>query len=90
MTSVLLQQPHQRPRRFDINISEASKDAVSVSAFEDFRATYDNNRVVPRNDYIDKFVQLNASIGKINHQRVPRAEFERVWQAEGSTAKADR
>jgi hypothetical protein len=68
--------------RLDTNISEVSKDAVSVSAFQDFRATYDNNRVVSRNEYIDKFGQMNAAIGKVNDQLVPRAELERVWQSD--------
>jgi hypothetical protein len=68
--------------RLDTNISEVSKDAVSVSAFQDFRATYDNNRVVSRNEYIDKFGQMNVAIGKINDQLVPRAELERVWQSD--------
>jgi hypothetical protein len=68
--------------RLDTNISEVSKDSVSVSAFQDFRATYDNNRVVSRNEYIDKFGQMNVAIGKINDQLVPRAELERVWQSD--------
>lgn len=68
--------------RLDTSISEVSKDAVSVSAFQDFRATYDNNRVVSRNEYIDKFGQMNAAIGKVNDQLVPRAELERVWQSD--------
>lgn len=68
--------------RLDVNISEVSKDAVSIAAFQDFRATYENNRVVSRNEYIDKFSQMNLSIGKINDQMVPRAELERVWQSD--------
>lgn len=68
--------------RLDVNISEVSKDAVSIAAFQDFRATYENSRVVSRNEYIDKFGQMNAAIGKVNDQLVPRAELERVWQSD--------
>lgn len=68
--------------RLDAAISSVSRDAVSVSAFQDFRSTYENNRVVSRNEYIDKFSQINAALGKVNDQLVPRAEMERAWQSE--------
>lgn len=68
--------------RLDVAISEVSKDAVSVSAFQDFRATYENNRVVSRTDYLDKFNNLNLQIDTIRKDQVPRAEHERVWASQ--------
>ncbi|WP_275790584.1 hypothetical protein [Pararhizobium gei] len=56
--------------------------ALSVAAFQDFKSTYENNRVVSRNEYIDKFGAVNIAIGKINEQMVPRAELERAWTSE--------
>lgn len=68
--------------RLDTAIAEVSKDAVSVSAFQDFRATYENNRVVSRNDYLDKFNNLTTTVETIRKDQVPRAEHERVWQSQ--------
>lgn len=68
--------------RLDVAISDVSKDAVSVSAFQDFRTTYENNRVVSRTDYIDKFNNLNTQIDTIRKDQVPRAEHERVWASQ--------
>lgn len=68
--------------RLDVTISEVSKDAVSVSAFQDFRATYENNRVVSRTDYLDKFNNLNLQIDTIRKDQVPRSEHERVWASQ--------
>ncbi len=69
------------------NIAEAKSDirglgdsALSVAAFVDFKSTYENNRIVSRNEYIDKFGQINARLEKIDSATVPRAEHERTWQ----------
>lgn len=55
-------------------------EALSVAAFQDFRASYENNRVVSRNEYIDKFSQVNSSIKEVRDAQVPRKELERTWQ----------
>ncbi len=62
------------------DIRSTSASALSVAAFQDFRAQYENNRVVSRTENIDKFGQVNTALGKLNDQMVPRAELERVWQ----------
>lgn len=64
------------------SVSTLADRALSVGAFQDFKATYENNRIVSRTEYIDKFGAVNISIGKINDQLVPRAELERVWVSE--------
>ncbi len=68
------------------NIAEAKSDirslgdsSLSVNAFVDFKNTYENNRIVSRNEYIDKFSQINARLEKIDSVTVPRAEHERTW-----------
>lgn len=63
-----------------MQIRELARDSVSVAAFQDFRATYDNNRVVSRNEYIDKFNQMATAIKDIRDEQVPRKELERTWQ----------
>lgn len=59
-----------------------AQNALSVAAFTDFKATYENNRVVSRNDLIDKFNQVNTQLDTIRKDQVPRAELERTWQSE--------
>lgn len=61
-------------------IRDLNRDALSVAAFQDFRATYENNRVVSRNEYIDKFAQMAVAIKDVRDQQVPRKELERTWQ----------
>lgn len=63
-----------------VDIRALSRDALSVAAFQDFRATYENNRLVSRNEYIDKFTQVNAAIKEVREMQVPRKELERTWQ----------
>ncbi|MVA17404.1 hypothetical protein GOZ94_00400 [Agrobacterium vitis] len=59
-----------------------AQNSLSVAAFTDFKATYENNRVVSRNDLIDKFNQVNSQLETIRKDQVPRAELERTWQSE--------
>ncbi|MUZ81082.1 hypothetical protein GOZ78_01675 [Agrobacterium vitis] len=59
-----------------------AQNSLSVAAFTDFKATYENNRVVSRNDLIDKFNQVNTQLETIRKDQVPRAELERTWQSE--------
>jgi hypothetical protein len=68
--------------RIDISVAKVSENSLSVAAFQDFRSTYENNRVVSRNDYIDKFGQLNVRLDTVTKDQVPRAELERVWQSD--------
>ncbi|OLP48837.1 hypothetical protein BJF91_17025 [Allorhizobium taibaishanense] len=60
----------------------ATANSLSVAAFTDFKATYENNRVVSRADLIDKFNQVNMQLDTIRKDQVPRAELERAWQSE--------
>ncbi len=43
--------------------------------FADFKNTYENNRIVSRNDNINTFNELKLTL----RETVPRAEHERVW-----------
>ncbi len=56
-----------------------ARDSMSVAAFQDFKATYENNRIVSRTEYIDKFSQINAAMKTILEDQVPRKELERQW-----------
>lgn len=68
--------------RIEVSVARVAENSLSVAAFQDFRSTYENNRVVSRNDYIDKFGQLNARLDTVTKDQVPRAELERVWQSD--------
>lgn len=74
------------PQREDIievksNVRENAGQALSVAAFQDFKATYENNRIVSRNENIDKFGQINERIKTMDAVIVPRQEQERVWDS---------
>jgi hypothetical protein len=64
------------------DIRSMAEKSLSVAAFQDFRSTYENNRVVSRNEYIDKFNNMNARMDTILKDQVPRAELERAWSAQ--------
>lgn len=68
--------------RLDVNIAKIGDSAMSVNAFSDWKATYENNRVVTRAEYIDKFNNIIAMIETIRKDQVPRAELERVWRSQ--------
>lgn len=72
------------PQREDItevksSVRENAGQALSVAAFQDFKATYENNRIVSRTENIDKFNQISERIKIIESTMVPRQELERVW-----------
>lgn len=62
------------------DIRSIKSDALSVAAFQDFKATYENNRLVSRNENIDKFNQMALSIKEVRDDQVPRKELEKAWQ----------
>lgn len=62
-------------------VRDQGVNSLSVASFIDFKSTYENNRIVSRNEYIDKFNNVNARVDKISESQVPREEHERVWQS---------
>lgn len=67
---------------FKSDLRSIADSAMSVSSFVDFKATYENNRIVSRTEYIDKFNAVNSSIAKIADDQVPRKEMDRVWASQ--------
>ncbi len=74
--------------RADADIASLRTNALSVAAFEQFKATYENNRVTSRTDNDAKLVVLreaiDTNIARLDKQLesvVPRAEHERVWNS---------
>lgn len=51
-----------------------------VKSLNDFRATYEANRVVSRNENTDRFNNINILITRLADMQVPRAELDRVFQ----------
>lgn len=62
------------------DVRALKESSMSVQAFLDFKSTYENNRVVTRAEYLDKFNQLGNSINSVREDQVPRKELERTWQ----------
>lgn len=63
------------------DIRTSSSSALSVAAFVDFKNTYENNRIVSRNENIDKFNGVNGRVDNIENRLVPRAELDRVFSS---------
>jgi heme exporter protein D len=63
------------------DIRSTSTSALSVAAFVDFKNTYENNRIVSRNENIDKFNGVNGRVDNIEERLVPRAELDRVFSS---------
>ncbi|MDQ0996854.1 hypothetical protein QFZ34_002036 [Phyllobacterium ifriqiyense] len=72
------------------DIRETASSAMSVAAFTDFKNTYENNRVISRQESIDKFGDIKKDIDKIKDDQVPRKEHERVWVSYDAQLAADR
>ncbi len=70
---------NQNEMKVDIRDSQTS--SLSVAAFVDFKNTYENNRIVSRTEYLDKFNHINDRIKTLDDNMVPRQEHERVWQS---------
>ena len=68
------------PVRDDISKLAASialvgANSVPATAFSDFKATYENNRITSRQDNDNRFAAIEAKFAT----QVPRGEHERVW-----------
>ena len=68
------------PVRDDISKLAASialvgANSVPATAFSDFKATYENNRITSRQDNGNRFAAIEAKFAN----QVPRGEHERVW-----------
>lgn len=58
-----------------------SQNANIVKSLDDFRETYESNRLVSREDTNAKFAEIHDQLSR----SVPRQEHERVWSAQLST-----
>lgn len=59
----------------------SAQQGAIVTSLNEFKTTYESNRLVSRNDYLDKFQQARDGITKIEARQVPREELDRVWQS---------
>ncbi|MFC3695524.1 hypothetical protein ACFOWB_25140 [Chenggangzhangella methanolivorans] len=73
------------------DIRSNAKDALSVEGFKDFKATYENNRIVYRQDVEAKIAAgaadlraLEARIRKDSKAIVPRGEHEEHWRSQNA------
>ena len=61
-----------------LDIRFVSQNALSVASFQDFKSTYESNRVITRSENIDKFKAVNDAISKLETTYISRPELERV------------
>lgn len=59
---------------------ELRREALSVDAFKDYKATTENFRLVARQDYEARFARIDAEIRAFNAAIVPRGEHEGHWR----------
>ena len=52
-----------------LQIAEVQKSSVPLNTFLDFKATYENNRLVSRTEYIDKFSVVNSRLDGLTTRR---------------------
>ena len=54
--------------------------SVPMDQYRDFKATYESNRIVGRNDSDNRFAALEQKIGALAQNVVPRGENEEHWR----------
>jgi hypothetical protein len=68
----------QNLTRFQSDVNDRLATVITDGAFQSFKNTYENNRVVATADNKDRFTKLEVGLAEV----VPRKEHERVWGAE--------
>jgi hypothetical protein len=68
----------QAQERSDRDIAMLRTESVSVAAFQDFRSTYENNRVVSRQDNDVKFRRIEDDVKSLQSQMLLRADASRA------------
>lgn len=56
-------------------LTDLKDKTVTLSTFSEFKNTYENNRIISRQDYTDRFNSIQTEL----KDTVPRAEHQRVW-----------
>ncbi|WP_185982647.1 hypothetical protein [Aureimonas mangrovi] len=69
----------QAQMRLDRDIIELRAGTLGVSSFNEFKATYENNRIVSRTENNEKFGNANARVDSVETRLVPRDELDRVF-----------
>lgn len=72
-----------------------AKDSLSVDAFKEFKATYENNRLLNRTDVDAKVLRLDTDLSKLEGQVreaaaavVPRGEHQERWRSQDAAVAA--
>lgn len=67
----------QAQEKTDREITSLRADAVSIAAFQDFRSTYENNRLVSRQDNDVKFSRVEDSLKDLQASALSQGDAER-------------
>lgn len=62
------------------NITDVVKSVPSRDEFEEFKRTYESNRLTGKQDINAQFATITTQLNTVTQSIVPRGEHERVWQ----------
>lgn len=72
-----------------------SRETVSGSSFSEFKSTYENNRLVGRQDYDARFARVDGALAGLDQRIrdakdavVPRGEHQERWRGEDAAVAA--
>lgn len=92
-TIVPRQEQTERWRVIENDISALEEDSdkkVARGEYEEFKRTYETNRITGRQDNANQFAELNAQFRALDASVVPRGENMRVWTSLEQQADANR
>lgn len=76
-------------QRLERDTSALGSQATPLSTFSDFKATYESNRLVSRQDYDARFARVDAALKALEQQTreaqssvVPRGEHQERWRSQ--------
>lgn len=75
--------------RLERDYDRLGRETASAANFSEFKSTYENNRLVARQDYDARFARVDAAIAALEARSradkdavVPRGEHQERWRAE--------
>ena len=82
-------------RRIEAGLNDVAASRVSFSAFSEFKGTYENNRLLFRQDIDARFIRLDGEIGALERRIregetavAPRGEQQERWRAQDAAVAA--
>lgn len=81
--------------RLERDYDRIARETVSAANFSEFKSTYENNRLVGRQDYDARFARVDQGLAALDQRVrdakdavVPRGEHQERWRAEDAAVTA--